>query len=161
MCYSTTSPLSLQCSSIRPSPSARPSSGVSHTPTLKDSTSSSRAKPTYPNETNGQDRLSRSTFIFPAPRPKCQLVRAPEPYIRETARLSGPTSIFLAPRPKCHALTGAMRSLSELLSHIFVKPRELALNTICNTPDPAHAPLYRGVGPIYVATRLLFRPRFA
>ena len=57
----------------------------------------------------------------------------------------------------------AMRNLSELPSHMSVKPRELALNTICNTPGLANGigPLYRGVGPTYVATRLRFRHRFA
>jgi hypothetical protein len=36
-------------------------------------------------------------------------------------------------------------------------------DTKCNASDPAHGlgPLYRGVSPTYVATRLCFRPRFA
>ena len=55
-----------------------------------------------------------------------------------------------------------MRNLSELPSHMSVKPRELALNTICNAPGLAHdtGPLYIEMGPTYVATRLRFRPRF-
>ena len=44
-----------------------------------------------------------------------------------------------------------MRNLSKLLSYMSVKPRELALITICNTTGPAHGtgPIYRGVGPTY------------
>ena len=74
--------------------------------------------------------------------------------------LHGYAQPIRAPEP-CSCM--AMRSLSELPSHTSVKPRELALNTICNTLGLAHGlgPLYRGVDPTYVATRLRFYPRFA